>query len=150
MIEYSEKYKSYAEELPDAIVCWKEPAENHTEEGEKIIEAYHQNYLVIAHEIMYEVGDMLAGLCGDDTIQKIYDSYIYKDESKALNKLKKLLGRPIIFPEDSVFYYADTPYKKIFTFDKATASFLPGLLNFGSSCLIAFSAILDNVSQFLM
>ena len=78
-------------------MCWKEPAENHTEEGEKIIEAYHQNYLVIAHEIMYEVGDMLAGLCGDDTIQKIYDSYIYKDESKALNKLKKLLGRPIIF-----------------------------------------------------
>lgn len=53
MIEYSEKYKSYAEEFPDAIVCWKEPAENHTEEGEKIIEAYHQNYLVIAHEIMY-------------------------------------------------------------------------------------------------
>ena len=93
MIEYSEKYKSYAEEFPDAIVCWKEPAENHTEEGEKIIEAYHQNYLVIAHEIMYEVGDMLAGLCGDDTIQKIYDSYIFKDESKALNKLKKLLGR---------------------------------------------------------
>ena len=113
MIEYSEKYKSYAEEFQDAIVCWKEPAENHTEEGEKIIEAYHQNYLVIAHEIMYEVGDMLAGLCGDDTIQKIYDSYIFKDESKALNKLKKLLGRPIIFPEDSVFYYADTPYKKI-------------------------------------
>ena len=36
MIEYSEKYKSYAEEFPDAIVCWKEPAENHTEEGEKI------------------------------------------------------------------------------------------------------------------
>ena len=113
MIEYSEKYKSYAEEFPDAIVCWKAPAENHTEEGEKIIEAYHQNYLVIAHEIMYEVGDMLAGLCGDDTIQKIYDSYIFKDESKALNKLKKLLGRPIIFPEDSVFYYADTQYKKI-------------------------------------
>ena len=36
MIEYSEKYKSYAEEFPDAIVCWKEPAENHTEEGEKV------------------------------------------------------------------------------------------------------------------
>ena len=87
MIEYSEKYKSYAEEFPDAIVCWKEPAENHTEEGEKIIEAYHQNYLVIAHEIMYEVGDMLAGLCGDDTIQKIYDSYIFTMQIHSTKKL---------------------------------------------------------------
>ncbi len=112
MLEFSEKYEAFAEEFPDAIVCWEHPGENHTEEGKKVIEAYNQNYRIVANEIMYEVGDMVAALFGDRTIKNIYDLY-FEDEDKALKKLRRLLGKPVIYPDDEVLCYCDPLHKKI-------------------------------------
>ena len=112
MLEFSEKYEAYPEEFPDAIVCWKHPGENHTEEGQKVIEAYNQHYHIVANEIMYEVGDMAAACFGDRTIRDIYDLF-FEDEDKALKKLRRLLGKPVIYPENEVLCYCDPPHKKI-------------------------------------
>ena len=108
MLEFSEKYKAYAEEFPDAIVCWKHPGECHTEEGQKVIETYNQHYGAVAFEILYEVRAMLS----DSTLGKIY-SLVDEDEDMAFNKLRELLGKPIIYPEDELFYYYEPPYRNI-------------------------------------
>lgn len=110
MLEYNEKYKAYAEEFPEAIICWDQPKENHTEAGKAVIASYNENYYAIASEIMYEVGDMVAAFYSDHTIKKIYD-LSFENEEKAHKKLRKLLGKPIIYPDIEVFYYYEPPYK---------------------------------------
>ena len=95
MLEFSEKYEAFAEEFPDAIVCWEHPGENHTEEGKKVIEAYNHNYRIVANEI-----------------KNIYDLY-FEDEDKALKKLRRILGKPVIYPDDEVLCYCDPLHKKI-------------------------------------
>ncbi len=112
MLEYNEKYKAYAEEFPEAIICWDQPKENHTEAGKAVIASYNEHYYAIASEIMYEVGDMVAAFYGDCTIKKIYDLY-FENEEKAYKKLRRLLGKPIIYPDIEVLYYYEPPYKKI-------------------------------------
>lgn len=112
MLEYNEKYKAYAEEFPEAIICWDQPKENHTEAGKAVIASYNENYHTIALEIMYEVGDMVDAFYGDCTIKKIYDLY-FENEEKAYKKLRRLLGKPIIYPDVEVLYYYEPPYKKI-------------------------------------